>query len=152
MAKYLLTQEGYDNLIKEDTELKQERRIAAVDRLKRARDMGDLSENSEYHAAKEDLSYIEGRIQEIEQILKDVEVVEHEEKSDKVTIGSEVKVKVGDEAATYMIVGEMESDFAQNKLSYLSPIGKALMNSKKGQKIKVNTPNGSVEYIILDVK
>lgn len=152
MAKYLLTQEGYDDIINEEKSLKGERRTAALDRLKRARDMGDLSENSEYHAAKEDLSYIEGRIQEIEQILQDVEVVEHEGKSDKVTIGSEVKVKINDTTSTFVIVGEMESDIAQNKLSYLSPIGKALMNAKKGQKVKVVTPRGQVEYIIIEVK
>lgn len=152
MAKYLLTQEGYENIINEEKILKNERRIAAVDRLKRARDMGDLSENSEYHAAKEDLSYIEGRIQEIEQILKDVEVVEHEGKSDKVTVGSEVKVKIGEIISTFMIVGEMEADITENKLSYLSPIGKALLNAKKGQKVKVVTPRGQVEYIILEVK
>lgn len=152
MPKYILTKEGHENVLKELDELKNQRHAKAVDRLKRARDMGDLSENSEYHAAKEDLAYIDGRIQEIEQILQDVEVMKEVAKTNNVNVGSIVDVEINGLKSTFTIVGELEADIHANKLSYQSPIGKALMNARKGETVKFNTPRGPMEYKILDIK
>ncbi len=151
MKKFILTKQGFGELQHELEELKTGRRGKAVERLKKAREMGDLSENSEYHAAKEDLSYIDGRLEEIEIILRDADV--HDETNhQKVDIGTTVEVSINGVKDTYLIVGEMEADISQNRLSHESPIGKALMGAKKGEAIKVTTPRGEVEYLIIEIK
>jgi transcription elongation factor GreA len=149
---YILTEEGHKNMLVELEELKNTRRPKAVERLKKAREMGDLSENSEYVAAREDLSFIDGRIQEIEAILKDIQVIKANKNTSTIDIGSTIHVEVNGSKDTFMIVGEMEADLTQKKLSHQSPIGKALMGAKKGEKVSIEIPAGTVTYLILDIK
>lgn len=147
-----LTKNGYEKLQKELDELIKIKRPYAVDRLHKARSMGDLSENSEYTAAKEELAFIEGRIQEIEEVLKTVEVVENQRSNDKVEIGSSIIVEVDGKKELYQIVGEFEADPMNKKLSHTSPIGKALIDKKVGDCVEVEVPAGKIKYKILEIK
>src|SRR3989338_7644192 len=110
MKKYQLTQQGFENLQKEYYEFTKIRRPKAIERLKTARAMGDLSENSEYSAAKEDLAFVEGRIQEIETLLKNAEVIQNKTNNLIVTLGSLVTVETDDIKDQLQIVGEFEAD------------------------------------------
>jgi len=152
MKKVQLTQQGLDNLKKEYEEFSKVRRPKAIERLKTARAMGDLSENSEYSAAKEDLALVEGRIQEIEELLKNVEVVQDNSHSNTVTLGSRVKVIHNDTEDELQIVGEFEADPINKKLSSISPIGKALINRKVGEEVEIEVPAGKLKYKILELK
>ncbi len=152
MNKVQLTQSGLEKLQQELAELKDGKRTKAVQRLHDARAMGDLSENSEYTAAKEDLSFIDGRILEIEHMLKDVEIIENTTQSSKVSLGSFIKVNVNDTDENLQIVGEFEADPMNKKLSSTSPIGKALLNKKVGETIEVKVPAGVMKYKILAIK
>lgn len=149
---FVLTQEGYNKLAMELENFQKEKRPKAVERLKKAREMGDLSENSEYAAAKEELGFVDGRIMEIEETLKNAQIVSQTRDADKVVVGDTVIVSVGDETATYMIVGELETDISKGKLSHKSPIGMALLGRRKGDSVTIQIPAGSVEYKILDIK
>lgn len=150
--QHILTQEGYDNLIGELKELKETKRKKAVERLKKAREMGDLSENSEYASAKETLSFIDGRIQEIEAMLKQSKVVNKHTNREIVKIGCAVEVEIGDVRDNFTIVGEFETDIIQKKISHTSPIGKALLGKRRGEKVEVIAPKGKVIYKIVDIK
>ena len=152
MKKVQLTQHGLDQLQKELDELKNNKRNHAVTRLHDARAMGDLSENSEYTAAKEDLAFIEGRILEIEELLKNVEVVENISHGPLVALGSKVKVTVNDIEDELQIVGEYEADPMNKKLSSTSPIGSALLNKKVGDIVEVQVPAGIMKYKILAIQ
>lgn len=147
-----LTKEGFENLKKELDQLVKEKRPYAIDRLGKARSMGDLSENSEYTAAKEELAFVEGRIQEIEEILKIVEVVENQNGGNKVEIGSSVMVENNGKKELYQIVGEYEADPMNKKLSHTSPIGKALIQKKVGDWVEVDVPAGKIKYKIIEIK
>ena len=125
MKNTQLTQEGFQNLESELNELKNTKRPTAVDRLAKARSMGDLSENSEYTASKEELSFIDGRILEIEEILKTAEVVDTKTDNHTVSIGNKIVVQTNDALEEYTIVGEFEADPLNKKLSASSPIAKA---------------------------
>lgn len=151
MNKTQLTKQGFDNLKKELDDLDKIKRPQAVERLQRARAMGDLSENSEYSAAKDNLAFVEGRIQEIEEILKNVEIIENCSGNHIVDIGSKVMVEVNNQQDIFDIVGEFEADPLNKKLSYTSPIGKALMGRKIGDEIEVKVPAGTMKYKILDI-
>lgn len=150
--KHVLTQRGYDKLLKEYKEFKEEKRKKAVERLKKAREMGDLSENSEYTSAKETLSFIDGRLQEIEAMLKQSKVVSQHTDREIVEIGCVVEVEIGDVRDNFTIVGEFEADIIQKKVSHTSPIGKALLGKKRGEMVEVIAPKGKVIYKILDIK
>src|SRR3989344_1667358 len=152
MKKVQVTKEGLEKLQKEHHELKDVKRPSAVERLQRARGMGDLSENSEYTAAKEDLALVEGRIQELEELLKNVEVVQNNSHSNTVTLGSRVKVIHNDTEDELQIVGEFEADPINKKLSSISPIGKALINRKVGEEVEIEVPAGKLKYKILEIK
>ncbi len=134
------TQEGYDNLLKEQENLKQER-IDAVEHLKRAREMGDLSENGYYKASKMKLVSIDRRLKEISHLFRYGKVV-IEKKGDAVTIGSRVTVHDGKEYLEFKIVGDYEANPSEGKLSTISPIGKALHMKKVGDIVTVATPMG----------
>jgi transcription elongation factor GreA len=150
--KVKMTQEGYDKLGQEYDELVNNKRVQAVARLKRAREMGDLSENSEYVAAKEDLALVEGRIQEVESLLNQAEIVASiNGNSHVINIGSKVTLLVDGTTENYLVVGEMEADPTQNKLSCVSPMGKAIMGKHKGDTVKVNAPAGTRSIQILDI-
>ncbi len=150
-----LTQAGFDELKEELQELIEVKLPAVIERVTKAREYGDLSENSEYHSAKEDQTLIETRIDEIEEILAHAKVVKHTTSSTKVGMGSTVVVSIAGKKAkkqTLTIVGEFESDPVSGKISSVSPLGQALMNKKKGDKVMVTAPAGEIEYTILDIK
>ncbi|OGK51140.1 transcription elongation factor GreA [Candidatus Roizmanbacteria bacterium RIFCSPLOWO2_01_FULL_41_22] len=152
MKKVQLTKDGYDALEKEHLELVNLKKQKAIDRLQKARAMGDLSENSEYSAAKEDLAFIEGRIRELETLLKQAEIVNQKQANGKINIGCKVTVLKDGTKEIYTIVGEFEANPMEKKLSATSPIGKALLGKKIGETVKVDVPVGKLTYQIIDIK
>ncbi len=146
----LITQEGLDKLQNELEELTKVRRPDVVNRIKTAKELGDLSENAEYTSAKEEQSFIEGRIQEIEHTLKHAKVVEGKH-SGTIGIGSKVKVEVEGDQDDFELVGQTESDPENGKISVDSPVGQALLGHKAKDKVSVETPDGSVVYSIISV-
>ena len=154
--KNLLTREGLKKYEEERHELKVIRRKEVAQKIKEAREQGDLSENAEYDAAKDEQRDIEARIEELEKILKNVEVVDMEDDSEnleKVSFGLAVKVKdneFGDEME-FKIVGATEANSLKGKISNESPLGKALIGAKKGDIVSVEAPAGVIEYTILDI-
>lgn len=150
-TKIQFTKDGYKKLEAELLELQTTQRPAAVERLGRARAMGDLSENSEYTAAKEELAFVEGRIKEIEELMKRAEVVETQP-TKGISIGAEVTVERDGREETYSIVGEFEADPMEKKLSATSPIGQALIGKKEGDMVDVEVPAGKIHYKILKIK
>lgn len=151
MKTIQLTPEGKNNLEQELHELTTVKRPAAVDRLSKARSMGDLSENSEYHAAKEDLGVVEGRTRELQELLKHVQVVESTADGSSVSLGSTITVETAGTKQTFNIVGEFEADPMAGKLSSTSPIGKALLGKKAGEAVEITIPAGKTTYKILDI-
>ncbi len=148
-----LTQEGLDHLKAELSELKEVKRPEIIDRIKRAKEFGDLSENAEYQSAKEDQSFIEGRIQEVEQMIKSARIVEKKtNNAGSIDIGSKVVVAIDGDKLEYEIVGPTEGDLDLNRISSESPVGRALLGHKKADVVKVLAPGGDVEYKILEVK
>ncbi len=152
MKKTQLTQEGFDTLKKEYEDLTKVKKPYAVERLHKARSMGDLSENSEYTAAKEELAFVDGRILEIEEILKNVEIVENHLSSNKIELGTSVTVEVNGKKELFQIVGEFEADPMSKKLSHTSPIGQALLGKKRGEWIEVEVPAGKIKYKIVEIR
>lgn len=151
MKKTELTQEGFNRFHKELDELKNIKRPLAVERLQKARAMGDLSENSEYVAAKEDLAFTEGRILELEEILKNVDVVSNNSNVTVVSLGRRVTVEIQSTKETFHIVGEFEADPLNKKVSPTSPVGKALIGKRVGDTVEVEIPVGKKIYKIVDI-
>lgn len=147
----VVTQKGYNKVLAEIEELRKVKRPIAVARLKKAREMGDLSENSEYVAAKEDLSFLDGRAQELEYLLRQVKVIPDSSDNSIIEVGSVVDVLVNGNKDTISIVGELEANIAEKKLSNNSPIGQALLGKKKGDVVTVTVPAGEIEYTILKI-
>ncbi len=147
-----LSKEGFESLQKELEELKMARRQEIADRLEYAKRLGDLSENAEYQSAKEEWAMNEGRIAEIEDILSRAVIIEKEHSAD-VQLGSSVSLKRSgsEEIENYSLVGSEEADSMSGKISYESPLGSALIGKKKGSKVEVLTPNGKINYTIIDV-
>jgi transcription elongation factor GreA len=150
----LLTQEGFDNLEKELEMLKTERRAEIAERIKVALGFGDLSENSEYDEAKNAQAENEGKIAELENQVRHAKIIDESEVDTKtVQVGNRVKIldmEYGDELE-YTIVGSTEVDLAKNRISNESPIGAALLGSKKNQEIEVEVPAGKVKYKIISI-
>ena len=150
--KIYLTQKGLDDLKKEYDDLVNKRRPEVVERLSSAREMGDLSENAEYTAAREELSFIDGRIEELEGLLKQVEIIsDNHHKTQAVDLGSQVIVKIGSKEETFTVVGEWEADPTEKKISHESPLGKALLGKNVGDEIEVEAPAGKMLYKIVSV-
>lgn len=147
-----LTQKGLDSLKSELEELKENKRPKAVDRLANARSQGDLSENSDYHNAKEELEFLDGRISEIEDVIKNAKVVKSSGNGSGVSIGTKVTVKTNGETNIFEIVGEWEADPINKKISHSSPLGQALIGKGKGEKVEIEAPAGKVVYEILSVE
>ncbi|WEK54040.1 MAG: transcription elongation factor GreA [Candidatus Cohnella colombiensis] len=149
----ILTAEGLAKLQEELDELKYVKRKEVAARIKLAISYGDLKENSEYHAAKDDQAFMEGRIVTIQQMLKIAKVVENLDLS-SVQVGSTVVLldKEFDEKIEYRLVGPSEADVAANKVSYESPLGQALLGKEVGNNIKVEAPMGIIEYELLEIK
>lgn len=153
MKKNILTYEGLKALEDELHDLKVNRRREVAEKIKEAREQGDLSENAEYDAAKEEQRDIELRIEEIDKILKNAEVVVDEDvDSSVINVGCTVKIKdlEFDEEMEYKIVGSTEANSLHGKISNESPVGKALLGAQKGETVEVETPAGMIKYKILD--
>ena len=146
--KIQFTASGLTEIQSELELLKTSKLAAAIERLARARDFGDLSENAEYHAAKEELAFIEGRIEELEDIVLRAQVVGNKKSNGAVDIGCKVTVTVKGKDHTYEIVGEWEADPLKKKISHPSPLGKALVGKKKGEAVEFEAPAGKVIYKI----
>ena len=150
-SKFQFTKTGFEALQNEYSQIDQKLAHTAK-RLEEARLMGDLRENSEYHAAKDDLAEFNARKLELEAILKQAVVAEDESASSGVVgVGKTVTVKTPTTQITYMIVGDFEADPLAKKLSPTSPIGQALSGKKKGDKVSITIPAGVVEYEIIEV-
>jgi len=149
-----LTADGKVELEHELTLLKEVERPALAEKLKEAVAMGDLKENADYHDTREKMSMLDGRIQRLETILREAIVVESNGPSDEVRIGSKVTIREegGDDDEIYMIVGPAEANPREGKISQKSPIGAALLNRRKGDKVKVETPNGKITFKIRKIE
>lgn len=145
-----LTKEGLEALKVEFTELRDVKRPKLVDRLSNARSQGDLSENSDYQSAKEELEFLDGRIDELEEVIKKAAVTPIT-KTGGVDVGTKVTVKVGGGKAVFNIVGEWEADPVNKKISHESPLGKALVGKKIGDMVEVEAPAGKVQYEIMAI-
>lgn len=149
--KIYLTKEGLEELKKEYEELTKVKRPEVLERLSAARNQGDLSENAEYTAARDELSFVDGRIDELDELLKQVSLIEDTGKG-SVALGSKVTLKVGAKEDIYTVVGEWEADPAEKKISHESPLGKALLGKAKGDQVEVDAPAGKVLYTVVAVK
>jgi transcription elongation factor GreA len=148
-----LTPEGEAKLRAELEELKGPRRDELALRLRSAIQMGDLSENADYKKAKEDQGFLEGRIQEIEAILRNAVTIEKKAGSDTVVIGSHVTIQEeGEPAETYHLVGPTEADPRSGRISHESPIGKALLDKRVGDDAQAETPGGIITFKILKIE
>jgi transcription elongation factor GreA len=150
-----LTQQGLDELKAELDELNNVKLPAVIKRVAEARSHGDLSENAEYQNAREEQQFLEARIGEIEDIISKAQVVKNASGHAKVGMGSTVILSLATKKGktfTYMIVGEFQAEPAEGKISSDSPIGRALMGKKKGDKATVAAPAGNIEYLIEDIK
>jgi len=147
----ILTKEGLVQLRSEFDELTAIKRPETVKRLADAREQGDLSENSEYAAAKQDLSFIDGRIAELEDILHVAKVVTSHKKG-SVDVGCKVTLNIKGKKEVFHVVGEWEADPSQKKISNSSPLGKALIGKKPGDEVEVDAPAGKVLYHILEIE
>lgn len=148
-----LTSEKFAELKKELEHLKTVRRKEVAESLEYARSLGDLSENAEYQEARDMQAAIEERIAHLEQVIKEAKIVSHD-KSDVVGLGSQVCIQKAGEKGNicYTIVGSEEANIHEKKLSYLSPLGEALMGKGKGEEIEFETPNGKQKYKLLKVE
>ena len=146
-----MTKSGLDTLRNELEELTNVKRPKLVDRLANARSQGDLSENSDYQSAKEELEFLDGRIDELEEVIKGASIAPVS-KAGGVGVGTKVTVKVGGSEVVFNIVGEWEADPMQKKISHESPLGKALLGKKVGDKVEVEAPAGKVNYEILVIE
>jgi len=150
-----MTQEGYETLSKELGELVETKRPKLVERLAFARQQGDLAENSDYINAKEELEFLDGRIGELEEVLKTALIVnsdKHKKLNDGIALGTIVTLKVNGGKHVYEIVGEWEADPVNKKISHESPLGRALVGKKIGEKVEVEAPAGKVAYEILAIE
>ena len=153
--KNILTYEGLKKYEEELQELKVVKRREVAEKIKEAREQGDLSENAEYDAAKDEQRDIEARIEELEKILKNAEVVDEDEVDlEKINIGCKVKILdiEYNEECEYKIVGSTEANSLKGKISNESPVGKALIGKKQGDVITVETPAGSLQYKVLEIQ
>ncbi|MBI3980879.1 transcription elongation factor GreA [Candidatus Microgenomates bacterium] len=149
----IITKEGLEKLKAEHDDLLNVKRPEAVVRVAKAREMGDLSENAEYSAARDELSFIDGRIAELEDLLKEVKTVAGSNgKNGKVDIGCKVTVHVAGKKDVFTLVGEWEANPLEKKISHASPLGQALMGKKKGDAVEVEAPAGKIIYTIVSIE
>ena len=149
--KVQLTLTGYNELQEELNEL-QKQLPMAIDRVAKAREQGDLSENAEYHAAREDHAAVVGRIEELSDILNRSEIIQNTTSKTQVGVGSKVLVDVNNASHEFTIVGEWEADPSAKKISHESPLGKALIGKEVGEEVKVDAPAGVIVYKIKEIK
>ena len=155
MKDVILTKEGYERLRDEIEHLQTDRRREIADRIKTAREFGDIAENAEYDDAKNEQAMLEARIAKLQERLAGARVIEKREiAKDVVSIGAKVRLRDVDAKQTveYHLVGSAEANPAEHKLSNESPVGKAIIGKKKGETVEVATPRGSLKYKILEIK
>ena len=148
---YILTEEGKEKLEEELHYLETEKRAEIGERIRVAREFGDISENSEYDDAKNEQGMMEARIAEITRILSEATVVSAPKRSGKVNIGSRVTVEMGGRERVFSIVGAAESNSAEGKISNESPVGRGLLGHKVGDTVEIETPGGIVELKVLAI-
>lgn len=152
--KIFVTKQGLEELKKELMDLEKVSRPQVLERVSQARAMGDLSENSEYTAAREELSLIDARIEELQEMLKNVEIIDESKTSkgsSSVQLGSKVTVMINGKKEVFELVGEWEADPAEKKISHESPLGKALIGKSVNDKIEVEAPAGKIIYHIVEI-
>lgn len=154
MDKYYLTKERAEELKQELETLKSQKRLEVADRLKQAKEFGDLSENSEYTEVREEQSRVETRISELEDVLKKVVLIKNKKSAgtNSVFIGSTVTVRKNGNAYTYRIVGSNEAKPEEGKISNESPLGSAFLDKKVGESVTVKTPSGQADYQIMKIE
>lgn len=152
MGEQFITQEGLKKLKQELEELKTVKRPELIQRIQDAKELGDLSENADYQSAKEEQGFLEGRIMELKDLIKNAVVVKKTKNNGKVNIGSQVKIKSGNATFEYTLTGPNESDPLGGKISNESPLGQAIMDKKRGEEFYITTPNGEMKYKVLEVK
>ena len=146
-----LTPEGLEKLQAELKQLKYVRRKEIADKIERAKELGDLSENAEYQEAKEEQGFIEGRIIELESIVNSATIVTSQGSTKQVGFGHTVRVRQDGNERTFAIVGANEADPANGKISNESPLGRALLGKRVGEEVEVRVPKGVVAYTILEI-
>jgi transcription elongation factor GreA len=146
-----ITKDGLDKLRAELDEMLAVRRPEIAQRIHDAKEHGDLSENAEYEDAKNEQAFVEGRIQTLESLIKNATLIDEHTSTDHVQIGSTVKVKSEDGPETFLIVGSAEAKPAQGRISNESPVGRALLGKKKGEKVVVKVPAGDFAYTIVEI-
>ena len=155
MKEVILTPEGYEKLKQEIDELSTVKRREVAERIRVAREFGDIAENAEYDDAKNEQMLLEHRIATLEERLRDARVINKKDVAkDVVSVGSKVKLRdvAAKQTVEYYIVGSAEANPSQNKLSNESPVGKAIIGRKKGETVEVTAPRGSMKYKILEIK
>jgi len=150
--KFILTEQGLSQLKTEYEELTKVKRPQVTSRIQRAREFGDLSENSEYDAAKEEQSLLEARIAQLEEVLPKAQVISQVTNTDFVVIGTTVVVESEGKVEEFTIVGSMEADPADKKISNESPVGAAMLGAKIGEEVEIITPIIRAKYRILEIK
>lgn len=150
--KVLLTPDGLQKLKDELRNLKEGRRKEIIERIQEAISHGDLSENADYAQAKEEQSFIEGRILELEEMIKNAEIIEHNGYHNIVMVGSTVTLKFNSSEVRYTIVGSNEANPAAGKISNESLVGRSILGSKIGDHVKIQTPSGEMIYEILKIE
>lgn len=151
-SKVYLTQKGLTDAKEELEYLKKVKRAEIAQRINQAREYGDLTENSEYDSAMEDQALIERRIDELENILKDVKIISNEHDNEFVVIGSTVKIEMDDGIEEFTIVGRVEADPSKKKISNESPLGSSLLGAQKGEIVEVTTPIVRYKCKVLEIK
>lgn len=152
--KIFVTKAGLEDLKKELEDLEKVKRPQVLERVSSAREMGDLSENSEYTAAREELSLMDGRIEELSDMLKKVEIIDEAmaaRRTSSIQLGSKVTVQVNGKKEHFELVGEWEADPHEKKISHESPLGRALLGKAVGEKIEVEAPAGKITYSVVEI-
>lgn len=154
MEKIPMTRAGFDQLDAELRQLKSEERPAVIRAIAEAREHGDLSENAEYHAARERQSFVEGRIKELESLLGLAEVIDPSKLSGSIKFGAKIVIvdEDTDDEHRYQIVGEAEADLERGLLNIKSPLARALIGKDEGDSVEVRTPGGQRNYEVLSIK
>ncbi len=150
--KVQLTKIGFEKLQSDLNNLKKNGLPEAINRLQKARSMGDLKENSEYSAAKENLAFVENRVAELEQMIRQADVIDADLSNNFVYLGREVRVIVNGEEKQITIIGEYEANPLEGKYSVTSPIGKALLGKKVGDEVEIEIPAGKITYKIVSLQ
>ena len=150
MTKYL-TPDGLLKLKQELEHLENVKRKEVAEKLRQAISQGDLSENAGYDLARDEHEFVERRIKELKSIISQVKIIE-KEKSNKVQVGSFVSLRSKEGKEEFQIVGSEEADVLNNRISFLSPLGKAILDKQAGETVKINTPEGEKEYKVIKIK